>query len=104
MQDRYIRNLGAITEAECALLQQKTILVAGCGGLGGYLMEYLARIGIGAIRCVDGDVFDRTNLNRQILANISMTWPPKPPQPATKIFFFCRRRHSASVRAGRLRA
>lgn len=70
MQDRYIRNLGAITEAECALLQQKTVLVAGCGGLGGYLMEYLARIGIGAIRCVDGDVFDRTNLNRQILATI----------------------------------
>ena len=68
MDARYIRNLGAITEADCSLLRQKTVLVVGCGGLGGYLMEYLARIGIGTIRCVDGDVFDETNLNRQILA------------------------------------
>ena len=68
MQARYNRNLGAITEAECLLLQQKTVFVAGCGGLGGYLMEYLARLGIGTIRCVDADVFDETNLNRQILA------------------------------------
>lgn len=68
MEARYIRNLGAITEADCSLLRQKTVLVVGCGGLGGYLMEYLARIGIGTIRCVDGDVFDKTNLNRQILA------------------------------------
>ena len=68
MDARYIRNLGAITAADCSLLRQKTVLVVGCGGLGGYLMEYLARIGIGTIRCVDGDVFDETNLNRQILA------------------------------------
>ena len=68
MDARYIRNLGAITEADCDLLRQKTVLVVGCGGLGGYLMEYLARIGIGMIRCIDGDVFDETNLNRQILA------------------------------------
>lgn len=68
MEPRYLRNLGAITEADCSLLRQKTVVVIGCGGLGGYLMEYLARIGIGTIRCVDGDVFDETNLNRQILA------------------------------------
>ena len=68
MEARYIRNLGAITEADCDLLRQKNVLVVGCGGLGGYLMEYLARIGIGTIRCVDADVFDETNLNRQILA------------------------------------
>ena len=69
MEARYIRNLGAITEADCNLLRQKTVLVVGCGGLGGYLMEYLARIGVGTIRCVDGDVFDETNLNRQILSS-----------------------------------
>lgn len=68
MEARYIRNLGAITEADCDFLRQKNVLVVGCGGLGGYLMEYLARIGIGTIRCVDADVFDETNLNRQILA------------------------------------
>ena len=77
MEARYIRNLGAITEADCQLLQQKKVLVVGCGGLGGYLMEYLARIGIGAIRCVDGDVFDETNLNRQILATTETLGKPK---------------------------
>ena len=77
MEARYIRNLGAITEADCQLLRQKKVLVVGCGGLGGYLMEYLARIGIGAIRCVDGDVFDETNLNRQILATMQTLGAPK---------------------------
>ena len=77
MENRYLRNLGAITEADCLLLQKKTALVVGCGGLGGYLMEYLARIGIGTIRCVDGDVFDETNLNRQILATMDTIGKPK---------------------------
>ena len=77
MEARYIRNLGAITEADCQLLLQKKVLVVGCGGLGGYLMEYLARIGIGTIRCVDGDVFDETNLNRQILATTETLGKPK---------------------------
>ena len=77
MEARYIRNLGAITEEDCRLLQQKSVLVVGCGGLGGYLMEYLARIGIGKIRCVDGDVFDETNLNRQILSTTQNLGTPK---------------------------
>lgn len=65
---RYSRNIPALSEAECTALQKKTVAVIGCGGLGGYLIEYLARIGIGAIRCVDGDVFDESNLNRQLLS------------------------------------
>lgn len=68
MLGRYERNLPALTEADCALLREKKVAVIGCGGLGGYLVEYLARIGIGAIRVVDGDVFEPTNLNRQLLA------------------------------------
>lgn len=43
------------------------ILVAGCGGLGGYVIEYLARIGVGSLTVVDGDVFTESNLNRQLL-------------------------------------
>lgn len=77
MEARYIRNLGAITEEDCRTLRQKSVLVVGCGGLGGYLMEYLARIGIGKIRCVDGDVFDESNLNRQILATVQSLGKPK---------------------------
>lgn len=74
---RYQRNIPALSEAECALLQGKAVAVIGCGGLGGYLMEYLARIGIGKIRCVDGDVFDETNLNRQLLATTHTIGKPK---------------------------
>ena len=69
---RYSRNIPALSEAECAALRNKSVAVIGCGGLGGYLIEYLARIGVGSIRCVDGDVFDETNLNRQILSTTAL--------------------------------
>ncbi len=68
MEERYIRNLGALSEAECELLRRKTVLVAGCGGLGGYLIEMLLRLGVGEIRAADGDRFEASNLNRQLLS------------------------------------
>ena len=68
MEERYIRNLGALSEAECAMLRAKTVLVAGCGGLGGYLIEMLLRLGVGEIRAADGDRFEASNLNRQLLS------------------------------------
>ena len=69
MEERYIRNLGALTEQECAALRTKTVFVAGCGGLGGYLIEMLLRLGVGTIRAADGDVFEASNLNRQLLSS-----------------------------------
>ena len=69
MEERYIRNLGALSEAECAMLREKTVLVAGCGGLGGYLIEMLLRLGVGEIRAADGDRFEASNLNRQLLSS-----------------------------------
>ena len=42
MLARYERNIPALTEAECALLRNKRVLVVGCGGLGGHLIEFLA--------------------------------------------------------------
>ena len=69
MEERYIRNLGALTEQECAVLRTKTVLVAGCGGLGGYLIEMLLRLGVGTIRAADGDCFEASNLNRQLLSS-----------------------------------
>lgn len=66
---RYIRNLGAITPQEQELLRNRRVCIVGCGGLGGWLIEYLARIGVGHLTVVDGDRFDRTNLNRQLLSS-----------------------------------
>ena len=72
MEPRYARNVPALTEAECRLLKTKRILVVGCGGLGGHIIDQLARIGAGAIRVVDGDVFEETNLNRQLLSSVPL--------------------------------
>lgn len=68
---RYQRNIGAITEEEQRELGKKRVLVVGCGGLGGFVVEGLARIGVGNIIAVDKDVFDHTNLNRQIFSSES---------------------------------
>ena len=77
MEERYIRNLGALTERECAVLRTKTVFVAGCGGLGGYLIEMLLRLGVGTIRAADGDAFEASNLNRQLLSSPSSLGKPK---------------------------
>ena len=70
MDARYVRNVPALSEEECALLAEKRIAIIGCGGLGGHLVELAARIGIGTIRAIDGDTFDESNLNRQLLSNL----------------------------------
>ena len=70
MQDRYLRNIPALSEEECHLLRRKRALIVGCGGLGGNLISILIRIGVGNLRIVDGDVFEATNLNRQLFSSV----------------------------------
>lgn len=72
MQERYIRNIPALSAQECALLREKKVLVAGCGGLGGHIIELLARLGVGGIIAADGDVFEESNLNRQLLSEMPL--------------------------------
>lgn len=60
-----------------ALLQEKKVLVFGIGGVGGYVVETLARVGIGTIGIVDDDLVDITNINRQIIALHSTIGQPK---------------------------
>ena len=67
MDERFIRSLGALEEEELAALRGKKLLIAGCGGLGGYLAEYLLRLGAGEIAVADPERFERSNLNRQLL-------------------------------------
>jgi len=65
---RYERNIGTLgLEGQIRLLQAR-VAVAGCGGLGGWIIEMLARAGVGEIVMVDGDVFDDNNLNRQLFS------------------------------------
>ncbi len=50
------------------LLNSKTVLILGLGGVGGYCVESLARANIGNLILVDYDTVDITNINRQIIA------------------------------------
>jgi len=74
---RYDRNMMCISEKENESLRHKTVAVVGCGGLGGYIIEMLGRLGIGKIIAIDGDVFEDTNLNRQILSHMENLGRPK---------------------------
>lgn len=85
MDERYLRNLSALTEGECRLLRSKRILVVGCGGLGGYIIEMLTRIGVGTIRAVDGDRFEESNLNRQLLSSPELLGVSKAVAAAARI-------------------
>ena len=69
MPERYQRNYATISYPEQIKLLQSSVAVIGCGGLGGNIIELLARLGIGKITLVDGDVFSENNLNRQLLCN-----------------------------------
>jgi molybdopterin/thiamine biosynthesis adenylyltransferase len=70
MNKRYKKNENMLSREENISLREKKVAVVGCGGLGGYIIEELARLGIGKITAIDGDVFDETNLNRQLLSNV----------------------------------
>lgn len=49
-------------------LNGKSVLILGCGGVGGYVAEALARSNIGTLILVDFDVVDESNINRQVIA------------------------------------
>jgi molybdopterin-synthase adenylyltransferase len=65
---RYIRNENMLSPEENSGLRNFRVAVVGCGGLGGHILEMLARLGIGQITAIDGDVFEASNLNRQLLS------------------------------------
>ncbi len=52
-------------------LNNSRVLVFGLGGVGSYVVEALARAGIGEFTIVDGDKVSDTNINRQIIATTS---------------------------------
>ncbi|MCX5845410.1 MAG: ThiF family adenylyltransferase [Deltaproteobacteria bacterium] len=60
---RYAKNFNALTLAEQRHICESRVLVCGCGGLGGVIINLLARAGVGTLRLVDGAVFVPSNLN-----------------------------------------
>ena len=66
--DRFIRTEALIGEDGIKRLEKACIAVFGLGGVGGYVVEMLARSAVGRFIFVDFDVINESNLNRQILA------------------------------------
>jgi len=69
--------LSEIGEIGQQKLQNASVLVVGCGGLGSPVAVYLASSGIGKIHLVDFDTVDFTNLHRQVFYNLDDVHQPK---------------------------
>ena len=67
-EGRYVRNKKTLSDEDQLKLANSCVAIVGCGGLGGYIAEQLARIGVGRLVLFDGDRFEVSNLNRQIMA------------------------------------
>lgn len=65
---RYLRNLGTLGWEGQRRLAASGVAVLGLGGLGGMVLELLARLGVGILAVADGDFFTEENLNRQLLS------------------------------------
>lgn len=73
----YSRTALLIGDENVEIIKKSRVLIAGLGGVGGYVFEALARAGVGTLGLCDFDVVDITNKNRQILALDSTVGKPK---------------------------
>lgn len=82
---RYQRNRSMLSVSQQLQLFRSCVAVVGCGGLGGYVLEELARLGVGRIVAIDPDIFVEHNLNRQLLSSIGNLGQPKVVAAAERI-------------------
>lgn len=68
MENQHTRTIAVLGEAAIKKLKNSRIAVFGVGGVGSYTVEALARAGVGAIDLIDNDIFNVTNINRQLYA------------------------------------
>lgn len=68
--DRDDRTRLLLGEEALRRLKDSRVLIAGAGGVGGYVAEMLCRTGVGSITLADSDAVDITNINRQIIATL----------------------------------
>lgn len=73
----FSRNIGWVTTEEQDRLRRKRVAIAGMGGVGGFHLLTLARLGVGAFNISDLDVFEVANFNRQAGAGMASVGRPK---------------------------
>ncbi len=71
MENRFSRTEILIGKEKMDKLKNARVAVFGVGGVGGYVVEALARSGIGTLDLIDDDKVSLTNINRQIIATTS---------------------------------
>ena len=77
MITQFARTELLLGEAAVAKLRHSRVAVFGIGGVGGYVVETLARAGVGALDLIDSDTVSLSNINRQIIALHSTIGQPK---------------------------
>lgn len=76
--DQIVRaNFGVLTREEQGRLKRAAVTIVGAGGVGGQASIQCARLGVGRIRVIDKDVFEYSNLNRQMLSSLANIGQPK---------------------------
>ena len=76
-EQAFSRNIGWLTAEEQQRLRGKRVAIAGLGGVGGFHLLTLARLGVGAFHLADFDHFSLVNFNRQAGATLSSLGRPK---------------------------
>ena len=71
MQNQFSRTQLLLGKPAIDTLAGARVALFGVGGVGGYVLEVLARSGVGALDLIDDDRVCVTNINRQLLATIS---------------------------------
>ena len=77
MNEAFLRTRMILGEAAMNRLSRAHVAVFGLGGVGSYVVECLARSGIGELTLIDSDCFSLSNINRQIGALHSTVGRPK---------------------------
>jgi len=77
LQDEFSRTSLLIGEVGLKKLKNTRVAVFGVGGVGGYVVEALARSGVGSFVLIDNDNVSVSNLNRQIIATVDTIGKPK---------------------------
>lgn len=75
--ERYARNMRTFSLPDQAALLRARVGIVGLGGLGGTVTEILSRLGVGYLTAIDGDRFEDSNLNRQLLSACDALGQPK---------------------------
>ncbi len=68
MEDQFSRTRALLGEDAVKKLAESHVAVFGVGGVGGYVVEALARSGVGTLTIIDKDTVAESNINRQIIA------------------------------------